>query len=166
MDFPTSGITVSTVGPVNQLKKLREEHLKIQLTISLHATTQEVRNRIIPNMRLYPVDDVVEEALSYSKRHNRKVVFAYLVLPGINNTSADVRQLAKWFRGKNVMLNLLEYNPTGNPRLKKPKKQELLTFKQQLERETLDVTLRVSHGRGISAACGQLANSHKTMASR
>ena len=160
MNFPTDGITVSTVGPVKQLKKLREEHLKIQLTISLHATTQVVRNRIIPNMHLSQISDVVDGALSYAKRHNRKVVFAYLIIPGINDRPSDVRQLANWFRGKNVMLNLLEYNPTSNTQIKKPVKQEMAVFKQQLERAGLEVTMRISHGRNIKAACGQLASKY------
>ena len=132
LNFPTDGITVSTVGPVNQLKKLREEHLKIQLTISLHAATQAAR----------------------------KVVFAYLLLPGINDRSSDIRQLAKWFKGKNVMINVLQYNPTSNSKIRAPQKQEMVAFKHQLEQTGLEVTMRVSHGREIKAACGQLANTY------
>ena len=102
MDFTFQPTTLPSVGPVDQLKKLREEHLKIQLTISLHAATQSARNRIIPHMRIYAIEDVVKQALSYSERHNRKIVFAYLLLPGINDRPSDVRQLAKWFRGKKL----------------------------------------------------------------
>ena len=147
LNFPTDGITVSTVGPVNQLKKLREEHLKIQLTISLHAATQAARNCIIPHMHMYAIEDVVKQALSYSQRHNRKVVFAYLLLP-------------KWFKGKNVMINVLQYNPTSNSKIRAPQKQEMVAFKHQLEQTGLEVTMRVSHGREIKAACGQLANTY------
>lgn len=153
-------ITISTVGPVNQLKKLREEHLKIQLTISLHAATQAARNCIIPHMHMYAIEDVVKQALSYSQRHNRKVVFAYLLLPGINDRSSDIRQLAKWFKGKNVMINVLQYNPTSNSKIRAPQKQEMVAFKHQLEQTGLEVTMRVSHGREIKAACGQLANTY------
>ena len=160
LNFPTDGITISTVGPVDQLKKLREEHLKIQLTISLHAATQSARNRIIPHMRIYAIEDVVKQALSYSERHNRKIVFAYLLLPGINDRPSDVRQLAKWFRGKKVMINVLQYNPTSNSRIKAPQKREIVAFKHQLEQAGLEVTMRVSHGRKINAACGQLANTY------
>lgn len=160
LNFPTDGITISTVGPVDQLKKLREEHLKIQLTISLHAATQSARNRIIPHMRIYAIEDVVKQALSYSERHNRKIVFAYLLLPGINDQPSDVRQLAKWFRGKKVMINVLQYNPTSNSRIKAPQKREIVAFKHQLEQAGLEVTMRVSHGREINAACGQLANTY------
>ena len=160
LNFPTDGITVSTVGPVNQLKQLREEHLKIQLTISLHAATQAARNCIIPHMHMYAIEDVVKQALSYSQRHNRKVVFAYLLLPGINDRSSDIRQLAKWFKGKNVMINVLQYNPTSNSKIRAPQKQEMVAFKHQLEQTGLEVTMRVSHGREIKAACGQLANTY------
>lgn len=159
-NFPTDGITVSTVGPLDRLKQLREEHLKIQLTISLHATTQAVRNKVIPGMRNYNIHEIVEAALSYSGRHNRKVVFAYLLLPGINDKPSDVQNLVKWFYGKNVMINLLEYNKTSRSEIKKPTKQAMSAFKHQLEIGGLDVKMRVSHGGNIKAACGQLANKY------
>lgn len=109
---------------------------------------------------MYAIEDVVKQALSYSQRHNRKVVFAYLLLPGINDRSSDIRQLAKWFKGKNVMINVLQYNPTSNSKIRAPQKQEMVAFKHQLEQTGLEVTMRVSHGREIKAACGQLANTY------
>ena len=98
LNFPTDGITVSTVGPVEQLKRLREEHLKIQLTISLHAASQAERNRVMPHMSKYDIHQIVEAALSYSQRHNRTVVFAYLLLPGINDKPADVTPAGQMVR--------------------------------------------------------------------
>ena len=160
LNFPTDGITLSTTGPLDRLKRLREEHLKIQLTLSLHATTQTVRNKIIPGMKGYPIHEVVESVLSYSERHNRKIVIAYLLLPGINDSPTDVRNLARWFRGKNVMINLLEYNKTSASTIRKPTRQEIGDFKRRLEAAGLSVTMRVSHGGNIKAACGQLANQH------
>ena len=80
--------------------------------------------------------------------------------PGINDRPSDVRQLAKWFRGKKVMINVLQYNPTSNSRIKAPQKREIVAFKHQLEQAGLEVTMRVSHGREINAACGQLANTY------
>ena len=132
----------------------------MQLTISLHSAPQSARNRIIPHMRIYAIEDVVKQALSYSERHNRKIVFAYLLLPGINDRPSDVRQLAKWFRGKKVMINVLQYNPTSNSRIKAPQKREIIAFKNQLEQAGLEGTMRVSHGREINAACGQLAKTY------
>jgi 23S rRNA (adenine2503-C2)-methyltransferase len=113
LDFPTDGITVSTVGPVMQLKKLREEHIKIQLVLSSRAASQRERNYIIPGMAGNDIDETVKTALSYSQRHNRKVSIAYLLLPGINNNYSDIKQLVEWFKHENVMINLLEYNETN-----------------------------------------------------
>ena len=158
LNFPTDGITLSTAGPLDRLKRLREEHMKIQFTLSLHATTQAVRDRLIPGVKNYPIDSVVEAALSYSERHNRRIVIAYLLLPGINDSPSDVRNLAKWFQGKNVMINLLEYNKTITSSIRKPTRQEMSAFKKRLEAAGLAVTMLVSHGGNIKAACGQLAN--------
>lgn len=95
LNFPTDGINISTVGPLEQLKKIREEHLKIQLTLSLHATNQRTRDIIIPHMKGYDINKIVESVLSYSERHNRKVTIAYLLIPGLNDKATDVRQLTK-----------------------------------------------------------------------
>lgn len=158
LNFPTDGITLSTVAPLEYVKRLREEHLKIQLTISLHAATQQVRNKIIPSMQKYAIRDVVDAGLSYAKRHNRRVVFAYLLLPGINDRPSDAYQLIQWFQGENMMINLLEYNKTSRKDLHKPTKQAMVTFKRLLEKGGLDVKMRVSHGDSVKGACGQLAN--------
>jgi len=160
LDFPTDGITVSTIGPVKQLKKLREEHVKIQLTLSLHATTQKARDRIVPGMAGNDIEQTVKAALSYSQRHNRKIIIAYLLLAGINDGESDIRQLAEWFQHENVMINLLEYNQTGCGWLKKPGKQEMAQFKEKLENAGLEASIRVSHGRNIKAACGQLVSKY------
>lgn len=87
-------------------------------------------------------------------------MFAYLFLQGINVKPSHVRQLTRWFHGRNVMLNLLEYNPTSSTQIKKPAKQKMTAFKQQLERPGLEVAIRIPHGRNIKAACGQLTNKY------
>lgn len=165
-NFPTDGITVSTVGPLTQLKKLREEHLKIQLTLSLHATNQTTRNKVIPHMSGNKIEEVVAAVLSYSERHNRKITIAYLLLPGVNDSISDVRQLSRWFRGKNVLINLLQYNNTKCFDMKSPNKQQLVAFKNLLEREGLEVKLRESRGGKIKAACGQLVSEHNKKGAR
>lgn len=158
LNFPTDGITISTVGPIPQLKKLREEHLKIQLTLSLHATNQRTRDMVMPHMKGFDINEIVESVLSYSDRHNRKITIAYLLMPGINDKPSDVRQLAKWFSGKNVLINVLQYNETECPAIKRPNKQQLVVFKNKLEEAGLVVKLRESRGNDIKAACGQLVS--------
>lgn len=156
LDFPTDGITISTVGPVQQLRKLREEHLKIQLTLSLHATDQHTRDIIIPHMKIYGIDDVVQSVLSYSERHNRTVTIAYLLIPGLNDRMADVHQLKRWFYGKKILINLLQYNEISANFLKRPNKQQLVAFRNKLTAAGLSVKIRESRGNNIKAACGQL----------
>ena len=90
LNFPTDGITLSTTGPLDRLKRLREEHLKTQFTLSLHATTQAVRDRLIPGVKKYPIDSVVEAALSYSERHNRRIVIALWVTSSVRVSTRDV----------------------------------------------------------------------------
>ena len=106
------------------------------------------------------IRDSVEAALSYSERHNRKITIAYLLAPGINDRASDVRQLGKWFRGKNVLINLLQYNETACKRIKRPNKQQLVAFKIRLEEAGLEVKLRESRGNRIKAACGQLVSDY------
>lgn len=158
LDFPTDGITISTVGPLNQLKKLREEHLKIHLTLSLHATNQTTRNRVLPHMKSYRIEDIVESVLDYSERHNRMVTIAYLLIPGVNDHMSDVKQLGKWFRNKNVLINLLQYNETNYQGIRRPNKQELVAFRDKLNNVGLTVKIRESRGGKIKAACGQLVS--------
>lgn len=160
LNFRTDGITISTVGPIKQLKKLREEHLKIQFTLSLHATSQKVRDKIIPNMSRNDIEQVVKAALSYSERHNRKIIIAYLLIPGVNDSMYDVKQLGKWFYGKNIMINLLQYNYINSNKMKRPNKQQLVLFKIKLENEGLEVKIRESRGGNINAACGQLVSQY------
>lgn len=158
LNFPTDGITISTVGPLKQLKKLREEHLKVQLTLSLHATNQKTRDMVLPHMSKYDIESIVEAVLSYSERHNRKVTIAYLLMPGINDGPSDVKRLARWFKGKNVLINLLQYNETDCKIIRRPNKQQLVAFKRRLEENGLSVKMRESRGDNIKAACGQLVS--------
>ncbi|MDR0374170.1 MAG: 23S rRNA (adenine(2503)-C(2))-methyltransferase RlmN [Treponema sp.] len=160
MDFPTDGITISTVGPIKFLKRLREEHIKIQLVLSLHATNQKARNYIIPGMTGDDINETVRSALSYSRRHNRKLTIAYLLSPGINDKYADVKQLVEWFRHENVMINLLEYNKTNRRGFKNASGKDIERFKNNLEHHGIEVKTRVSRGRNIKAACGQLASKY------
>jgi 23S rRNA (adenine2503-C2)-methyltransferase len=166
IDFPTEGITISTVGPIKFLKRLREEHIKIQLVLSLHATNQKTRNYIIPGMISSNIDETVETALSYSRRHNRKLTIAYLLLPGINDKYADIKQLVEWFKHENVMINLLEYNKTNHSVFKNANKKDIERFKNSLENHGIEVKIRVSHGRNIKAACGQLASKYNNLPHR
>lgn len=156
LDFPTTGITISTIGIPKALARLREEHLAINLTISLHASTQEVRDRLIPGARKHDLAEVVARALSWADRHNRVVTFAYLVLPGVNDDAADAARLARMLAGRKARVNLMRWNPVDGVDLERTPDRTLVRFRDTLARAGVPVVVRDTQGRDISAACGQL----------
>lgn len=156
MNFPTTGITLSTIGIPKALAQLREEHLAINLTISLHATTQEVRERLIPGSRKHDINEVIERASSWAERHNRIVTFVYLVLPGINDTLTDAKRLASLMNKRKARVNLMRWNPVEGIALDRTSDRSLGLFREVLDRAGVPVVVRDTQGRDISAACGQL----------
>lgn len=156
LDFPTTGITVSTIGIPKGLKALREEHLALNLTISLHATTDETRGRLIPGARKHAIADVVGGALSWARRHNRTVTFVYLLLPGINDAEADLARLIGMFRGQPARLNLMRWNEVDGLGFARISDIRLMQFRAGLERAGIPAVVRDTQGSRIDAACGQL----------
>lgn len=156
MAFPASGITISTIGIPRALKALREEHLKLNLTISLHATTDETRGHLIPGARKHAIADVVGGALSWAQRHNRLVTFVYLLLPGINDTESDLARLVAMFRNQPARLNLMRWNSVDGLGFSRISDARLHHFRTGLARAGIPVVVRDTQGKGIDAACGQL----------
>lgn len=156
LDFPTTGITVSTIGIPKGLKALREEHLGLNLTISLHATTDETRGRLIPGARKHAIADVVGGALSWARRHNRTATFVYLLLPGINDSEADLARLIGLFHGEPARLNLMRWNEVDGLGFARVSDHRLMQFRAGLERAGIPSVVRDTQGNRIDAACGQL----------
>lgn len=156
LDFPASGITISTIGIPRALKALREEHLKLNLTISLHATTDEARAGLIPGARKHAIADVIGGALSWARRHNRTATFVYLLLPGINDTEADLARLVGMFRHQPARLNLMRWNSVDGLGFSRVPDARLHRFRTGLARAGIPVVVRDTQGKGIDAACGQL----------
>ncbi|MTW18086.1 radical SAM protein [Rhodoplanes serenus] len=156
LDFPTTGITVSTIGIPKALARLREEHLAINLTVSLHATTQAVRDHLIPGARRHDLAEVVDRALSWAMRHNRVVTFVYLLLPGLNDSPADADRLALMLAGRPARVNLMRWNPVAGIALPRTPDVSLALFRGRLSRAGVPAVVRDTQGRDIEAACGQL----------
>lgn len=159
LNFPTDGITISTVGPVKKLIQLREEHIKCQLVLSLHATTQDVRDFLMPGMKSDSIYNTINAALSHGKRHNRRITIAYLLLPNVNNKISDKKNLIKWFANRDVLINLMSLNNTYSNTFVRAGQKAMSNFKRDLEIAGLKVTIRHTTGEKINAACGQLAGS-------
>lgn len=155
--LPTSGMTVSTIGDPAGLKRLREVHMKFNLTISLHATRDDVRHQLMPGTARHHIEDVVAAAKDWSLRHNRPVTYAYLVFPGLNDARSDVRRLTKWFAGGAGRVNLMRWNPVQERTpLPVALDRDLHRMLETLTLGGVEVGVRDTQGLDVHGACGQL----------
>lgn len=149
-------ITVSTCGLVPQIRRLAEEKLQITLALSLHATTNEKRRELMPVTNTYPLEEVLAACGEYAKITRRRITFEYSLVGGVNDTKEDAEELitiAKKYAGH---VNLIPVNPIKERDYKRGSKQEILAFKNKLEKNEINVTIRREMGRDIDGACGQL----------
>jgi 23S rRNA (adenine2503-C2)-methyltransferase len=149
-------ISVSTVGVVPGIDRFAEEPLQLNLAVSLHAATDELRDRLVPLNHAYPLDDVFAACARYVRRTHRKVLFEYVVLRGVNDTDEQAQMLAARVRPPHYHLNLIAYNDTGGE-FARPRADQLAALRARLEAAGVSCTVRRSPGAEIEAACGQLA---------
>ena len=149
-------ITLSTCGIIPKIKLLSNFPLQINLAISLHAPNDELRSKIMPINKAYPLKEVIESVKEYSKKTNRRVTIEYILLKNVNDSIACAHELATLLRGMNVYVNLIPYNETNHIEFKKSEKKSIDAFYQTLQKEKINVTVRREFGSKISAACGQL----------
>ena len=149
-------ITLSTCGIIPKIKLLSDFPLQINLAISLHAPNDELRSKIMPINKAYPLKEVIESVKEYSKKTNRRVTIEYILLKNVNDSIACAHELANLLRGMNVYVNLIPYNETNHIEFKKSEKKSIDAFYQTLQKEKINVTVRREFGSKISAACGQL----------
>src|SRR6476619_7423809 len=148
--------TISTVGWLPGLRKFVDEvEEPIRLALSLHAPTDELRSELMPVNDRYPLTEVIAECNRYFALHRRKVFVEYVMLRGVNDRVEQARALADLLDPKVFKVNLIPYNPTGMFDGSSPKAIE--AFKHVLGRARIPVTVRLTRGRDIAAACGQLA---------
>jgi 23S rRNA (adenine2503-C2)-methyltransferase len=148
--------TISTVGWLPGLRRFVDEvEEPIRLAFSLHAPTDELRGELMPVNDRYPLADVLAECSRYFELRRRKVFVEYVMLRGVNDRIEQARALAKLLDPKVFKVNLIPYNPTGMYEGSSPK--AIAAFKNVLGSARLPVTVRLTRGRDIAAACGQLA---------
>lgn len=153
-------ITVSTVGVVEGIKKLAKEDLHVNLVLSLHAPNQNLRKRIIPYARKYPLEEILMAMDDYAKDTKRDITYEYTLLSGINDGIYHARELAQLLKGKQCTVNLIPYNPVDGLRLQRPEAEKVSAFKEYLVNAGINTTWRYTKGKDIAAACGQLAMQH------
>ena len=148
--------TISTVGWLPGLRRFVDEvEEPIRLALSLHAPDDELRSRLMPVNQRYPLRDVLAECRRHVALRNRRVYVEYVMLAGVNDSPAQGRSLAKLLGPDEFKVNLIPYNPTGM--FDGAPRERIAAFKAELERARVPATVRLTRGRDIEAACGQLA---------
>lgn len=149
-------ITVSTCGLVPKIEEFSKLPYQVNLAISLHASSNEVRNMIMPINKVYPIEVLIPAVKKYIEKTNRRVTFEYIMLEGINDRETDANRLCDLLKGMNCYVNIIPYNETNNIGFKRSKKDTILKFYDIIKKRNIGVTIRREFGRNISAACGQL----------
>ncbi|OHA49567.1 MAG: 23S rRNA (adenine(2503)-C(2))-methyltransferase [Candidatus Terrybacteria bacterium RIFCSPLOWO2_02_42_20] len=149
-------ISVSTCGIIPGIEKFAEENLQVNLAISLHAADDETRTKLMPINKTYPLAELMKAVGDYIKKTNRKVMFEYLLIDGVNDQSEDAANLAKLMKNSLYHINLIKYHDTGSG-LKPSPQAKRTQFFDALKKIGVSATFRVSFGEDILAACGQLA---------
>jgi 23S rRNA (adenine2503-C2)-methyltransferase len=168
--LPEVGIThrrtaISTVGWIPGIEQLAEQPMPLRLALSLHAADEALRSELMPVNDRYPLKDVLEACRAFYARKHRRVFVEYVMLAGVNDRYAQALSLARALSGPReggvggdsiFKVNLIPYNPTDSP-YEGSSRESIAAFRSALESRNIPVTVRLTRGRDIDAACGQLA---------
>ncbi len=149
-------ITVSTCGIVPKILEFSDLDMQINLAISLHAPNDELRNKLMPINKAYPLKELMKALKVYSKKTNRRLTFEYILLKDINDSDQCAIELSRLIKGMNCYVNLIPYNETNNIDFKRTNTVQIMRFYDILKKNNVSVTIRREFGGNISAACGQL----------
>ena len=156
-------VTVSTCGLVPRIKELADKELQITLALSLHATTDEKRRKLMPIANKYTIAELMEACAYYFERTGRRITFEYALVGGVNDTSEDARELTELIRSLNCHVNLIPVNPIKERSFVQSESEAIAAFKNKLEKNGINVTIRREMGRDIDGACGQLRRRQKAL---
>ena len=154
-------ITVSTAGVCEGIRKFADEPYQFNLAISLHAPTQEVREKIMPIAKKYKLEELMEALNYYIQKTNRRISYEYVMLKNINDQPEHARALAELVKDQLCHVNLIPYNATGIINIEGAERNTITHFRDIVESYGVAITIRVTIGQDIDAACGQLANKAK-----
>ena len=153
-------ITVSTCGIVPKMRELAEKGLSITLALSLHAGTDEKRRELMPIADTYHMDELMEACAYYFEKTGRRITFEYSLVGSVNDTPEDAAVLSRLAGPLHAHVNLIPVNPIKERSYKQSGQAEILAFKNKLEKNKINVTIRREMGRDIDGACGQLRRRH------
>ena len=160
LNISQRNITVSTCGIVPKMYELAEEKLQITLALSLHASSQEKREELMPIANKYSLDEVLDACRNYFEKTGRRITFEYSLVGGKNDSEEDAQRLAELIKGLNCHINLIPVNPIKERNFVRSEMKVILNFKNKLEKYQINVTIRREMGQDIDGACGQLRKSY------
>lgn len=153
-------ITVSTCGIVPRMYQLADRHLQITLALSLHAATNEKRRELMPVADRYSLEELMEVCACYFEQTGRRITFEYSLVKDVNDTIEDAEQLIRLIKGLNCHVNLIPVNPIKERDYIQSERRAVEQFKEYLEKNGINATVRREMGRDIDGACGQLRRRH------
>ena len=149
-------ITVSTIGLIKGIKRLADEGLQINLSISLHAPNDTIRNLIVPINKGTGIKNILAAAQEYFEKTGREVTFEYVLIDGVNSSVENAKELAEKLKNFQCNINVIPLNPVPEFTCKPPSEKKVKAFCAVLEEAGINANLRRKKGSGINAACGQL----------
>ncbi len=156
LQFSTRRVTLSTSGIISRFEALGRD-TKINLAISLNATENHTRSMLMPVNRKYPIEDLIDACARYQLAPRNKITFEYILIQGVNDSTADAHRLAKLLRPVKAKINLIPFNEHPGSEFKRPAESATLKFQAVLHEKGYTAIIRHSKGLDISAACGQLS---------
>ncbi len=160
LNISARNITVSTCGIPDKIRELAKEKLAVTLALSLHAPNNEIRKKLMPVAVQYDLSQVMDAYRYYYEETGRRLTFEYSLVDGINDEEEHARELAGLIRGMNCHVNLIPVNPIKERNYHKSESSKIQKFKNILEKNRINVTIRREMGADIEAACGQLRKSY------
>ena len=156
LNISQRNITVSTCGIVPNMLKLADENLSITLALSLHAPNDEIRKSLMPIANKYKIEEVLAACTNYFEKTGRRVTFEYSLVSGVNDNKEEAKRLIALVKDLKVHINLIPVNPIKERDYKQSTPKAVLEFKNLLEKNNINVTIRKEKGGDIEGACGQL----------
>ncbi len=154
-------ITISTCGIVPRINDFADAHLQYNLAVSLHASNDALRRKLMPIDKAYPMDQLMAALKRYSENNHRRLTFEYILLRNVNDQDENAIELANLIRGMNAYVNLIPYNEVDENGYRTTDARTALHFYDVLMKHGVKATLRTKHGEDIDAACGQLRAKHE-----
>ena len=162
MDIGARRITISTCGIVPAIEKLKDLGIQINLSISLHAANNGLRDKLVPINKRYPLERLIKACEEFIEKTGKMITFEYVLIKGMNASPEDADELAVIAKRLKAKVNLIPYSTVQNLNFQSPQEGDIDIFIKRLANSGVNVTLRQSKGEDIQAACGQLAGKKKS----